>query len=75
MRIEHIQPVRGSIVLRAIDFTVENNVKSRLKPKASAGSERRIYPLGQTTLTNAEIADPSTGKGIVLDVWVSKHLF
>ena len=29
--------------------------------------------MGQTKLTNAEFADPTTGKGLVLDVWVSMN--
>ena len=75
VRIEHIQPSGDAIVLRLLDYSVGNNDKTTLSPKQNGNTVRRIYLVGQTKLTNAEFADPATGKGLVLDVWVSNRLF
>ena len=75
LRIEHVQPLPSNIGLRVLDYTVTNNEKNTLSPKEARNTLRKIYFVGQTNLTNPEFADPSTGKGLVLDVWVSKILF
>ena len=69
MRIEHVQPRPYDYGIRVLDYTVQNNDKTTLAEKETKSTIRKIYLVGQTTMTNAEFADPSTGKGLVLDVW------
>ena len=69
IRVEHVQPRPGLLGLRVLDYTVQNNDKTTLAEKQTRSTVRKIYLVGQTTMTNAEFADPSTGKGLVLDVW------
>ena len=69
LRMEHVQPRPYAIGIRVRDYTVQNNDKTTLAAKVTKSTVRRIYLVGQTTMTNAEFADPSTGKGLVLDVW------
>lgn len=64
-----VQPWRNEIGIRVRDYTVENNDKITLPAKETSNTLRKIYPVGQTKLTNAQFADPATGKGLVLDVW------
>ena len=69
IRVEHVQPRPFQIGMRMLDYTVQNNDKATLVPKTTKSTVRKIFLVGQTPLTNAEFADPKTGKGIILDVW------
>ena len=71
IRVEHVQPRPDfQIGMRMLDYTVQNNDKADpgSQKRLKAQSERSIL-VGQTPLTNAEFADPTTGKGLILDVW------
>ena len=74
LRIEHVQPVPFSIGLRVLDYTVANNDKTTISAKATRNTLRKIYLVGQTKLRNADFADPSTGRGLVLKIWVRRAL-
>ena len=71
LRIEHVQPSPSTVGLRVLDYSVSNNNKTTLSSQAAPNTIRRIYSIGQTKLANTDFANPSTGKGLVLDVWVS----
>ena len=64
-----MQPTQNNIGLRVLDYTVQNNDKVSLPAKETRNTLRKIYLVGQTRLTNAQFADPTSGKGLVLDVW------
>ena len=75
IRVEQVQPRQNFFVMRVLDFTVENNDQITLASKASMSSVRQTYYVGETRMTNAGFADPTTGKGLVLDIWAKNPIW
>ena len=68
LRIEQVQPNPSQFAIRVLDYTAPNSNRP-IGKRGPDGSNRYIWSIGQTRLRNAQFADPSTGKGLVLDVW------
>ena len=67
-----IEIVRADkMALRVFDWGSANSNQS-LSMNSSSGTTRRIYNVGQTNLTNAKFANPWTGQGAALDVYLAR---
>lgn len=67
-----IEIVRADrMALRVFDWGSANSHQS-VSMNSSSGTTRRIYNVGQTNLTNAQFADPSTGQGAALTLYLAR---
>ena len=65
---------KGNLALRALDLTTFNSGRT-ISRQGPPDTVRHLQEIGQTRLTNSEIADLRTGKGLVADTWALDNVW
>ncbi|KAI9673996.1 MAG: hypothetical protein M1817_002202 [Caeruleum heppii] len=73
LRVELLKPSPWEWAVRALDWGPENSDKP-IAP-TSKRYHRKLFELGYVDLRNADIIDPATGKGLLLDTWTEDPVF